>query len=221
MKIQIKPISEVMPYFNNPRNNRAAIEPVAESIKRYGFVKPIIVDKDNVIIAGHTRFFASQLLGLDTIPVVVSDMDEHKAQMYRIIDNKVAEKAFYDDGKLMEELKSMNLESMQTFFFEDLLDMVGNTPDFPEPHTTHSYQAPTDVEDYIDTTQDDYSAPISTPAQNTSVSDPESTEAETSTSSPTDNLDDLDDLFEPRIVNGERVMKVYCPYCKHIEVIKL
>ena len=204
MKIQVKPVSEVMPYFNNPRNNRAAIEPVAESIKRYGFVKPIIVDTNNVIIAGHTRYFASQLLGLDTIPVVVSGMDEHKAQMYRIIDNKVAEKAFYDDGKLMEELKSMNLESMQTFFFEDLLDLVGNTPEFPSPQPSSSYQAPTGDEDYIDTTQDDYyastsSESVSAPAPNpTSVSTEDTSESQ----STADDLDNLDDLFEPRIVNG-------------------
>ena len=64
MKIIEKNIKDITPYENNPRNNEGAVEKVAESIKEFGFQQPIVVDKDNVVIVGHTRLKAAERLGL-------------------------------------------------------------------------------------------------------------------------------------------------------------
>ena len=78
MEIKELKITEIQPYYNNPRNNSRAIKPTAESIRRFGFTKPILVDKNNIIIAGHTRYEAAIQLGLQKVPVVVSDTEEEK-----------------------------------------------------------------------------------------------------------------------------------------------
>ena len=100
MKISKVKISDIKPYFNNPRDNSNAVIPTMESIKRYGFIKPIICDKEGVIICGHTRYLAAFRLGHEFVPVIYSDMDEEKAKHFRIADNKVAEKSEYDEEKL-------------------------------------------------------------------------------------------------------------------------
>lgn len=71
MKVKNLAIEKLVPYENNPRNNEAAVDYVANSIKEFGFQVPIVVDKDNVIVAGHTRYKAAQKLGLTEVPVVV------------------------------------------------------------------------------------------------------------------------------------------------------
>ena len=71
MNIVEKHLGDLKPYENNPRKNETAVPYVAESIKRYGFKNPIIIDKDGVIVAGHTRYLASIELGLDTVPLLV------------------------------------------------------------------------------------------------------------------------------------------------------
>ena len=73
MEIVYKKLVELIPYVNNPRNNEAAVDKVASSIQEFGFKVPIIVDSQNVIIAGHTRFKASKKLGLQEVPCIVSD----------------------------------------------------------------------------------------------------------------------------------------------------
>ena len=70
LKIIYKKINELKPYRNNPRNNKQAIEPVAQSIQQFGFRNPIIIDKDNVIVAGHTRYEAAKKLGLVEVPLL-------------------------------------------------------------------------------------------------------------------------------------------------------
>lgn len=93
MKVKSVKLSEIFPYYDNPRDNTNAVEPTKESIKRFGFVKPILVDKAGVIIAGHTRYVAAYQLGMEFVPVVYSDMDDEMAKKYRILDNKLAEKS--------------------------------------------------------------------------------------------------------------------------------
>ena len=70
MSVELRPLDAVRPYANNPRQNDDAVEAVAESIRRFGFRQPIVVDADGVIVAGHTRFRAAQRLGLATVPVL-------------------------------------------------------------------------------------------------------------------------------------------------------
>ena len=86
MKVQNKPIDDLIPYHNNPRKNQA-IDKVASSIKEYGFQQPIVVDKDMVVIVGHTRLLGAKKLGLKEVPIVVADLGEAKAKAYRLADN--------------------------------------------------------------------------------------------------------------------------------------
>lgn len=108
MRIETRPITEVKPYANNPRQNDDAVEAVAESIRRFGFRQPIVVDADGVIVAGHTRFRAAQRLGLATVPVhVATDLTADEIRAYRLADNKTAELASWDTSMLSIELDAL------------------------------------------------------------------------------------------------------------------
>lgn len=96
---------ELIPYENNPRINDYAVKKVLESIKEFGFQNPILVDKDKVIIAGHTRREASLLAGLETVPYIIADdLTPEQVKAYRIADNKLGELATWDENMLKEEL---------------------------------------------------------------------------------------------------------------------
>lgn len=83
-------ISQIHPYENNPRNNEAAVGPVAQSIKEFGFRVPILIDGKGTIIAGHTRYEAAKRLGMDKVPCIrVDDLTDAQIKAYRIADNKV------------------------------------------------------------------------------------------------------------------------------------
>ena len=113
MKEQIKymKIADVRPYENNPRKNDQAVDMVAESIKEFGFKNPIIIDKNAVIIAGHTRLKAAQKIGLEEVPVIVADdLTEDQARAFRLVDNRTAEIAEWDFEKLTAELEDVDLD---------------------------------------------------------------------------------------------------------------
>ncbi|HBG25942.1 MAG: hypothetical protein A2Y10_19340 [Planctomycetes bacterium GWF2_41_51] len=111
MKIELKNISDIRPYENNPRDNSGAVDAVAASLKEFGFRQPIVVDKDGVIIVGHARYKAAQKLGLEKIPVhVAQDLTEAQIKAYRIADNQTATIAEWNYELLPIELK--DLESM-------------------------------------------------------------------------------------------------------------
>ncbi|MCF0223807.1 MAG: ParB N-terminal domain-containing protein [Fibrobacter sp.] len=102
-------IGKVKPYERNPRNNKEAVEKVANSIKEFGFKQPIVVDSENVIIAGHTRLLAAKKLGMDKVPVVfANDLTPEQVRMYRLADNKVAEFSEWDIDLLKAELQSLD-----------------------------------------------------------------------------------------------------------------
>ncbi|WP_240164401.1 ParB N-terminal domain-containing protein [Limosilactobacillus mucosae] len=92
-QIREVPIDSVKPYENNPRDNDGAVEATANSIKEFGWQQPIVVDKDMVVIAGHTRLKAAKQLGLKHVPIVVADLSEEQAKAYRLADNKTGELA--------------------------------------------------------------------------------------------------------------------------------
>lgn len=116
MNIIQKRIEDLVPYENNPRNNDEAVSYVAESIKEFGFKVPIIIDKDNVIVAGHTRYKASKQLGIEEVPCLVADdLTPEQIKAFRLADNRVAEIATWDNEKL--ELELNNLESIQMELF--------------------------------------------------------------------------------------------------------
>lgn len=123
-KIVLMKINEIIPYDNNPRLNDEAVDAVANSIKTFGFRNPIIVDKNNVIIAGHTRLLASKKLGLERVPViVVTDLNDDEIKALRLADNKTAEIAKWDMSKLGVELANINMDMLQ-FGFEDLINKL-------------------------------------------------------------------------------------------------
>ena len=123
MKIIEKSISEIIPYANNPRNNEAAVDAVAASIREFGFKVPIIIDKNNVIVAGHTRLRSAEKLGLESVPCVLADdLTEEQVRAFRIADNKTAELADWDFTKLEEELAALKEIDMSEFGFLDEID---------------------------------------------------------------------------------------------------
>jgi DNA modification methylase len=108
MSVELRPLDAVRPYSNNPRQNLDAVEAVAESIRRFGFRQPIVVDADGVIVAGHTRFRAAERLGLTTVPVhVATDLTADEIRAYRLADNKTAELASWDTAMLSIELDAL------------------------------------------------------------------------------------------------------------------
>ncbi len=134
MEIINKKISELKPYEQNPRNNDEAVEYVANSIKEFGFRVPIIVDKDNVIIAGHTRYKASKKLGLKEVPCIVADdLTEEQIKAFRIADNKLGEKAGWDFDKLKLELEGIDFDMTDFGFGEFELSMLTEDVE-PDPY---------------------------------------------------------------------------------------
>lgn len=126
-------IELLIPYENNPRNNDKAVEAVARSIKEFGFKVPIIIDKNNVIVAGHTRLKAAKKLGLKDVPVIVADdLTEDQIKAFRLADNKVSEIATWNDELLLEELKSIEFDMTLFNFEEPLLDNDGEDFDIDE-----------------------------------------------------------------------------------------
>jgi site-specific DNA-methyltransferase (adenine-specific) len=120
LSIKYLSIDELKPYENNPRFNEHAVESVANSIKEFGFKIPIVITKENEIVAGHTRYKASLKLGLETVPCIVADdLNEQQIKAFRLADNKVSELAEWDFEKLEIELSELELD-MSLFSFEDL-----------------------------------------------------------------------------------------------------
>ena len=123
MNIVNKKIDELIPYEKNPRKNDEAVKYVAESIKAFGFKVPIVIDKNNVIVAGHTRYKASKKLKLTEVPCIVADdLTDEQIKAYRLADNKVAEKAEWDFELLGAELEDLFDFDMTPFGFEDVVE---------------------------------------------------------------------------------------------------
>ena len=142
---------KLIPYINNPRNNENAIDKVASSIQEFGFKVPIVVDKDNVVINGHTRLLASKKLGLEEVPCIIADdLSEAQIKAFRIADNKVSEYSTWDMELLQIELEAlceMGIDMEITGFneiecMEMLEDIMPNTDDYD-----------VDIDDYDDVSE--------------------------------------------------------------------
>jgi site-specific DNA-methyltransferase (adenine-specific) len=108
-----------VPYEKNPRKNDPAVKPDAESIKLFGFRTPIVIDKDNVVVCGHTRLKAAKRLRLRQIPCVrADDLPEEEIRAYRLADNKTAELATWDESLLNGELNLIGDIDMRVFGFD-------------------------------------------------------------------------------------------------------
>lgn len=108
MKIIEMNIEDLIPYEDNPRINYMAVDAVVKSIREFGFKVPIIVDKNNVIVAGHTRLEASKRLGLEKVPVIIADdLTPEQVKAFRIMDNKSAQYSEWDYEKLLKEIDEL------------------------------------------------------------------------------------------------------------------
>ena len=129
MKIEIAKIDSIKPYPNNPRKlSKKAIEKVSMSLKEYGFQQPIVVDKDRIIVVGHTRFRASKKLGFKEVPITIADnLTTEQINAYRIADNRTSEESEWDNELLKMELKELDLKDFNlelTGFNEDQLNEI-------------------------------------------------------------------------------------------------
>ncbi len=121
-ELKWEPIKSIRPYEKNPRRNDEAVDAVAASIREFGWQQPIVVDRDGVIIAGHTRYKAAKKLKCDTVPVVVADdLTEDQVKAYRLADNKTGELAEWDTALLDEELAELAAFDMEQFGFDVIL----------------------------------------------------------------------------------------------------
>ena len=144
MEIKNLDINLILPYKNNPRKiSDTAIEKVANSIKNFGFRQPIVVDKNNIVVVGHTRLQASRKLGLQQVPVLVADnLSEDQINAYRLADNRTNEESQWQNDLLKLELQDLqfknfdlNLTAFDDFELDDLLfeEKYGLTDDDAAP----------------------------------------------------------------------------------------
>ena len=151
MQIQQINIHEIKPYWRNPRNNESAVDAVMESIKNYGFNSPLVLDKENIIITGHTRYKALLQLGWDKVPCVILDIEPIKAKAYRIADNKTSEFAIWDMDKLIPELRELDTDNFQIYFpdvnLENLLGETGGAINYEDPTQENIEDAKEQLED--------------------------------------------------------------------------
>lgn len=120
MEVIIKDINELKPYENNPRFNDEAVDYVVQSIKEFGFNNPIILDKNNVIICGHTRYRAAQKLNLTQVPcIVLTNLTDKQVRAFRIADNKCSDFSYWDNNLLLKELDFIGEDIFTGFNFNE------------------------------------------------------------------------------------------------------
>lgn len=139
MQITDMSVNDLTPYENNPRRNEHAVKYVANSIKQFGFKVPIVIDKNNVVVAGHTRLMAAKELGLETVPCIrADDLTDEQVKAFRLADNKVSEMSSWDFEALDQELAALDDIDMSRFGFDaaadqELDNIFDDAPDASEP----------------------------------------------------------------------------------------
>lgn len=148
MKVEEMKLSDLKPYEKNPRKNDRAVEPVANSIKEFGFRVPLVIDKDNVIVTGHTRYKAAKKLGMETVPCIkADDLSDEQIKAFRLADNKVGEISEWDTELLDLECEDLLADSnIDLELFGFLNDENADEPDDDE-------YAPINDEGYTGTQQ--------------------------------------------------------------------
>lgn len=116
MEIVYRKVDDLIEYEGNARRNDAGVAKVAESIREFGFLNPITIDANNVIISGHTRLKAAKQLEMEEVPCIVQNLSEEDAKLARIIDNKSHEYSTWDVGKLHKELDIIGNPFKTAFF---------------------------------------------------------------------------------------------------------
>jgi hypothetical protein len=129
-RTEVMRIDDIVPYWRNPRVvTDEAVNAVAESIRRFGYQQPIVVDASSVIIMGHTRYAACRRLGVTEVEVrIAASLSAMKARELRVLDNRLHEFTTWDFDQLVEELDEMDQKLMQGFFPE----VIAEDPGLPE-----------------------------------------------------------------------------------------
>lgn len=120
-KIKLEKISvnDLVKYDANPRRNEKAISAVKESIKKFGYVNPIIVNSENIILCGHTRLSALREIGREEVECIrITHLSEQEEKAFRIADNRVAEFSTWDDDLLKEEMSAIDASDWENFGFK-------------------------------------------------------------------------------------------------------
>lgn len=133
MKIEKVNFDKLIPYENNPRKNDEAIKYIKQSIEDFGYLNPIIVNKDYVIICGHTRYKALQQMNVDLVDVIViDDLTKEQEKLFRLADNKVAEYSKWDYEKVLEESAELidNYLGKYGFEYHSLEDLNINEDEY-------------------------------------------------------------------------------------------
>lgn len=181
MNIVYKKVADLVPYENNPRNNDGAVDYVANSIKEFGFKVPVVVDKDNVVVAGHTRLKACEKLGITEVPCIVADdLTEDQIKAFRIADNKVSEYATWDEEKLNEELSGILMDMSEfgddLFTDDEAMDVeLPEEEDNPYSNKKHvpQYEPTGDFVDIMDLIDDEKTNELIREIKDSNVSDDE------------------------------------------------
>ena len=136
MNIIEKRVKDLKPYEKNPRKNDDAVQYVANSIKEFGFRVPIVIDSNNTIVCGHTRWKASKLLKMETVPCVIADdLTEEQIKAFRVADNKTSEKSGWDFALLDTELAEIETIDMTLLGFDEAKNSEPIDLDDEEPKT--------------------------------------------------------------------------------------
>ncbi len=174
LEIKYININDIKPYEKNPRNNKDAIPFVVESIKKFGFKNPIILDKNNVIICGHTRLEAAKKLKIDELPCLYADdLTEEQIKAFRLVDNKVAEKATWNDDLLEIELNDILNINMQDFGFDLLKDIEELVNPYSQKVNIPQYEITGDCPDISELVDDIKTKELIREIQESSVSEKE------------------------------------------------
>ena len=145
--IQVLALTEIIPYWRNPRViPDEAVQRTVDSIERYGYQQPIIVDRESVIIAGHTRYAALKRLGWKEVAVIVSDLTGAEANAYRVVDNRSGEYTGWNTELLRSELAKFEETALETFFpnLGELLEGSG-MPDLTDADFEKMFQPSGDI----------------------------------------------------------------------------
>ncbi len=119
MNIQNISLTDIHPYAHNPRKNDEAVNAVAASIREFGFLVPLVIDRGHEIVAGHTRYRAAKALGMKEVPCVIADeLTEDQIKAFRLADNKVGELATWDMDLLPLELADIVMPIRPVFVGE-------------------------------------------------------------------------------------------------------
>lgn len=127
LEIEYRNIDELKDYEFNPRDNHDAIQYVANSIRQFGFTNPIVIDKDDVIIIGHTRKAGAKLIGMTRVPTIkVEHLSDEQVKAFRIVDNKVGEIATWNYELLAREIQALgsSIDMIELGFAAEQIDCL-------------------------------------------------------------------------------------------------